>query len=111
MKATMKAKLLLLAMMGFSFNAIAYEDNPSALFDATKNTSQSMNIIWKVSDDPAKSCDIESKKVGNGGFAYRVKACAFWTEKTCTIITGKNTSMHSVGHELRHCFQGDWHPQ
>ena len=94
-----------------SFNAVAYEDNPTALFDAGKNTSRSMNVIWKVVDNPTKACDIESRNVGNGGFGYQVQACSFWTKDTCTIITARKTSMHTVGHEMRHCFQGDWHPQ
>ena len=40
-----------------------------------------------------------------------VVACAVFVEgdKTCTIITGEFTSLATVGHEVRHCFEGLWH--
>ena len=70
-----------------------------------------MNIEFRFVDNPMQACDRESKKVGNGGFAYQVRACAFWYETTCTIIAGKTTSQHTLGHEVLHCLKGDWHPQ
>ena len=38
-------------------------------------------------------------------------ACAQWskTKKTCTVYTGKTTTHVYLGHEVRHCFEGDFH--
>jgi hypothetical protein len=40
-----------------------------------------------------------------------VLACAGWSEdrKECTIITGKNPPTQVLGHELRHCFEANFH--
>jgi hypothetical protein len=39
-------------------------------------------------------------------------ACAVWTKTTneCKIITGPNPNHLVLGHEVRHCFEGHFHP-
>jgi hypothetical protein len=43
-----------------------------------------------------------------------IKACAVKTTAgpvtLCDIYTGKQTSLAIIGHEVRHCFEGVWHP-
>lgn len=95
----------------FGTQAFGYQDDPYTKFNASKLSTETMPVTWKRAADPMKACDAESKRVGNGGFKYTVQACSFWTDKTCVIITGTKTNLHTLGHEIRHCFQGDWHPQ
>jgi hypothetical protein len=101
-------KTLFTTLLFYSLSASAW-DNPSANFDASKNTSESLTITWKVVDNVQKVCEEESKRRGYKGFGYTVNACSFWIGNQCTIITKQQTSMHTLGHEIRHCFQGNWH--
>ena len=84
-------------------------DDPGAKFDATQTITDKSTIIWKRVDDVQAGCNAESERLGVAKIPYRVKACSFYNKNTCTIITGKKTTQHSLGHELRHCFQGEWH--
>lgn len=36
-------------------------------------------------------------------------ACSMFNEKECTIYVEENLSYEVFGHELRHCFDGDFH--
>lgn len=107
----MKTKLLiaLILFAGIS-NAYAYKDDPNEQFDTVSNYTTQSTITWIPVDNVQKACEAESRKRGFNGFGYGVQACSFFNGNTCTIITGKKTNMHSVGHEVRHCFQGPWHP-
>jgi len=54
-----------------------------------------------------------SKMIGmrmNG--QHKPMACAYWNvlKNECTIVTPPNTATNYVGHELRHCFEGPFHP-
>lgn len=99
-----------MTLAGTCFASASYDDNPAAPVSIPFNRKV-MSIEFRFVDNPMQTCDRESKRVGNGGFAYQVKACAFWYETTCTIIAGKKTSQHTLGHEVLHCLKGDWHPQ
>ena len=109
-------KALAIALMVLTVNAQAQSymqdtswDDPTVKFDATETITDKSTIIWKRVDDVQAGCNAESKRLGVATIPYRVKACSFYTKNTCTIITGKTTTQHSLGHELRHCFQGEWH--
>lgn len=84
-------------------------NDPSVKFDATKNTVRHSTITWLTVDNLQATCEAESRKRGNSGFGRKLEACAFWTDNTCTIITKKQTSLHALGHETLHCFQGAFH--
>jgi hypothetical protein len=76
--------------------------------------SSNVSITWNRVDDVRKTCEAESKKRGYGGFGYSVEACSFWAVDNkgvniCHIFTRKKTTMHELGHEVRHCFQGTFH--
>ena len=67
-------------------------------------------IRWVIVDDPDTECRAAMK--GANDFSERrgvIRACARYTSKTCTIITGPETSHAILGHELRHCFEGRFH--
>jgi hypothetical protein len=84
-------------------------------FDATHNMTNQVTITWIQVDNVTATCEAESRKRGNGGFGYALEACSFWPRvdgpKVCTIITGKRTDLDTLGHEARHCFQGNWHKE
>jgi len=105
---------LLIVLMMFSMSVYAYDENPNALFSTSKNFTNKSTIVWEQADDANKACNDASFKYGNNGFAYKVDACSFWNknkkgEDVCRIITAKSVSMATIGHEMRHCFQGQFH--
>jgi hypothetical protein len=103
-------KVLAVILM-FTAN-IAFAENwqdPNASFDARKVLTNKSTITWVRVNNLQATCEAESKKRGLGGFGYGVHACSFWEGNTCTIITSNNPSIHDLGHEARHCFQGNYH--
>jgi len=83
--------------------------NGDAMFDARPIRVQTITVTWKSVPNVQQSCESISKQRGLGGFGYAVDACAFWHKDQCLIVTGHQTSMHQLGHELRHCFMGEFH--
>lgn len=104
----MNTKILIASLL-ITQNAMAFNDSPTAPFDTSANLTTVSTITWRTVDDVQKTCEAESRKRGFKGFGYSIQACSFFDGNQCTIITGKTTSMHTVGHEVRHCFQGNWH--
>jgi len=109
----MRKALAVLGMLATT-TAFAFDDNPSRPFSAGKNFTNKSTVNWIAADNVQKTCEAESRKRGNNGFGYSLEACSFWDKNSqgqdqCTIITSKNPNMHTVGHEVRHCFQGNWH--
>ena len=90
-------------------------ENPHAEFPARNNFTNSSTITWRYSKNIIAECNRESKLRGLGGFKYAVEACSFWTKVNgkdeCTIITDPMPNFHTVGHEIRHCFQGNFHKE
>lgn len=113
MKFILIPVLLLLIATSAHVQAFLAWDNPTAPFDAKAKRVHKgpISIEWKTSTEPHKACDLHSKQIGNGGFSSnpQLQACSFWHGSTCTIITNEKPSMHTVGHEVRHCFYGEWH--
>lgn len=107
-------KKLILPLILVSQMAVAQTpkwDDPSTPFSTKENEHQTMLITWKTVDNIQNVCKEEHKKRGFGAFNYAVDACSFWNNatKTCTIYTRKTPTMHDIGHEIRHCYQGNWH--
>ena len=82
-----------------------------AKFSTKSNRTETLTVSWMVvpDSDVQATCEAVSKENGLGGFGFAVSACSFWKTKTCLIITGRQTTMHIVGHEIRHCYQGSFH--
>ncbi len=98
--------------MLFSFQTLANPADPPANqeFDFTKRITDTSRVTVKAVDNVKEACFKEAE-------FYRVKptyknpvACSFWGKDWCTIIVGKSTTIENLGHEIRHCFQGAWHP-
>jgi hypothetical protein len=83
--------------------------NPEARFDTKANLVNRSTITWIPVDNLQATCEAESRKRGNKGFGYMLEACSFWKDNQCTIYTPKKASMHILGHETLHCFQGSFH--
>ena len=99
-----------IAISIFASSAVAADwENPEARFDATKNFTSKSTIEWVLTKDLQKTCDRESKRRGLGGFDFPVDACSFWQGPTCIIFTRPAATLHEIGHEMRHCFQGNYH--
>jgi hypothetical protein len=76
-------------------------------FEANPKATPSV-IRWVVSLDPDTECrEASGQKLQDRRGVIR--ACAVYNSKTCTIITGVETSHAILGHELRHCFEGRFH--
>ena len=105
----MKKALLALAIV--STNVFAYYEDPHQQFDMTRNIVDDFKIIFKQSNNVTAACDAESRKRGLGGIGYAVDACSFWnsSHSECVVITPKTANFHTIGHEVRHCLQGNWH--
>ena len=72
---------------------------------------QTSIITWKKVDDVDSYCRQHMNEELLPYPLIKVKGCAFYNkDKTrCVIFTGKNTSMSTLGHEVRHCFEDNWH--
>lgn len=77
-------------------------------FDALPSAPE-MRITWRAVDDPTAAC----KALFPMAMAYHpvIAACAGWdaAKRECTVVTGLVTTHQILGHEVRHCFQGDFH--
>lgn len=104
-----KTVLALLLISNIGLGQAQDWDDPSASFDASTVQRNPISVTWMAVENVQKTCDAESRKRGNFGFQVAVKACSFWEGNSCTIITSRRPNMHSIGHEVRHCFQGNWH--
>ena len=104
-----KALAILLAVI--SLSAMAKEDwaNPEKPYNARTLNTEKSTITWLRVDNVQATCEAESKKRKLGGFGYTVYACSFWEMNSCTIITSNTPTLHDLGHEMRHCFQGSFH--
>lgn len=105
-------KLIVIALaanIGLAHAQVYDWDDPLKPFDATNNKQQTVQVTWRVVDNVQKACEAEYAKWGYKVFNYKADACSVWLDSKCTIITKKRPTMHDLGHEVRHCFQGAWH--
>ncbi len=108
----MKKALAIFVIAIFATNCMAENwRHPDAKFDARKKSSETIKLTWRSVDNLQQACEKESRRRGNPGFGYSLDACSFWNwEGTeCVIITKNRSSLHELGHEVRHCFQGNYH--
>jgi len=104
-----KALAIVLAVV--SCNTMAYYEDPHQQFDMTHNITNNVNVTFRTSANINQTCRTESRARGLGDFTYSVEACSFWNwnHSECTVITSPTANFHTVGHEVRHCLQGNFH--
>lgn len=108
----MKKTVAFFAIIFLATTATAQEwTDPNSRFDARKKMSETIKLTWRTVDNVQQACEQESRSRGNNGFGYGVEACSFWNNAgtECTIITKNKSTLHELGHEVRHCFQGNYH--
>ena len=104
-----KSKTVLVAFL-LPFTVLASDWRDADAKFSTKNLRvNQLSITWLVVKNVQATCESESKLRGLGGFGYSLDACSFWAASNCTIVTSATPTMHQLGHELRHCYQGSFH--
>lgn len=70
-----------------------------------------VKVRWEVRENVAEVCGRAAKLSTTQAWMTPPLACAMWNvaSKVCVIITGKKVSHVELGHELRHCFEGNFH--
>jgi len=103
-----------IAFVGFFFASAAQAtitegDDPFEIFDTNRNFTVTSKVTWIAVDNIQATCDREARIRGYGAFGYELKACSFYENDVCVVFTEKKLNMHTLGHEVRHCFQANWH--
>ena len=80
-------------------------DSFVALSSEQRLTNKPM-VTWEVVEDIDAFCKKRNINIPKDNV---VLACAVPTKHYCKIYTAPTTSMAALGHEVRHCFEGDWH--
>ncbi len=108
----MKQLVAIFAIAIFTTDSVAQEWlDPNSRFNAENKRSETISLTWRTVNNIQQACEEESRRRGNTGFGYGVEACSFWNKSgtECTIITKNKSTLHELGHEVRHCFQGNYH--
>jgi hypothetical protein len=96
-------------------SSFAYYENPHQKFDMKNNITNNTYITFRQVKNVTLACEKESRSRGHSGFGIPVEACSFWSSNKilgtdeCLIITAGTANFHTIGHEVRHCLQGNWH--
>ncbi len=111
---------LVIAFVLFSMTGCAATQGPSLpmseleSFTPVHQSARVMNEVkvrWEVRENVAAVCSGAAKLSSAQAWMTPPVACAIWNvaSKECVIITGKQVSHVELGHELRHCFEGNFH--
>jgi hypothetical protein len=70
-----------------------------------------VKVRWEVRENVSEVCSRAAQLSPTQAWMTPPLACAMWNvaSKECVIITGKQVSHLELGHELRHCFEGNFH--
>jgi len=106
----MKKAVIVLVMLATT-NVFAYYEDPHHQFDMTHNETNQVKISFVQTNNVQSTCSAESIRRGKGAFGYSIEACSFWNSSftECTIVTAPTANFHTIGHEVRHCLQGNFH--
>jgi hypothetical protein len=94
--------LLLLLLTGC---ASVYPDSFEAMGSDQRLTNKTV-VTWELVEDIDAFCKKRNINIPKDNV---VLACAIPTKQYCKIYTASVTSMSALGHEVRHCFEGNWH--
>jgi hypothetical protein len=102
--------LLSLALLSGCYTIAQSEYENFAAQPADKRIMSDIQLSWDIRPDASEVCAKLFKKSQTSNGPAPV-ACAVWTvaKKHCTIITTPNPNHVVLGHELRHCFEGQFH--
>ena len=100
---------IILAVSSFTANASGTYDLE---FEA-QDKYDDVRIAWYVVKDVPQTCAMAGALKGaRTQYNAKIVACAvlFRASNSCVIYTAKKLSLAVLGHEVRHCFEGAWHP-
>jgi hypothetical protein len=104
-------KYLVLLLTVFSLNAFA-SGSYDLEFEA-QDKYEDVRLAWYVVRDVPQTCAMAGALKGaKVKYNEKIVACAvlFRTSNSCVIYTAKKLTLAVLGHEVRHCFEGAWHP-
>lgn len=61
-------------------------------------------VQWIVADNVDSVCQGFAPAPGK-----TYAACTRFNREVCIVYTAPNLSLSVLGHEMRHCFEGQWH--
>jgi hypothetical protein len=110
-------KKLFILLLIVSTNSFAQAEpewrDPLAKYPASQHKIKKFTLEHRIVKNVQAACDKERSNLGKKPFEFSVDACAVWkhriTGNSCVIITGPMTSQAQLGHELRHCLEGNYH--
>ena len=82
----------------------------------TQNSTDNVIVVWNKVDDPHTVCQgLSARKE-----VFAIRGCSKWSDasngrRVCNIYTREPKSeadaqaFATLGHELMHCFDGNWH--
>jgi len=79
---------------------------PFQAMDINDRLTNRTTVAWELVDDVDATCRKLNLHVEEGATIY---GCALMSTNSCKIYTGRTTTVAVLGHELRHCFEGNWH--
>lgn len=80
---------------------------------ATPVADHAVSVRWVKVSQPNSVCRALAPRT----VFFVIKGCAVWTADSCTIYARDARGVHdrdaltTLGHELKHCFDGHWHDQ
>ena len=88
-------------------------DDAYKKFKTVVNFTDKVSLTWEQADNILEACSTEAHRRNVSLPSTKLEACSFWGEwlgsKWCHIITQRSLNLATLGHEVRHCFQGNWH--
>ena len=88
-------------------------ESPYDMFTLENSQAKTVVISIKVVKNIEETCRKLGSRRSNEPTTKYVEACSTWSllggKVTCTIFTPKNIDYWILGHEVRHCFQGNFH--
>jgi hypothetical protein len=104
----MRIILVLLLLTACSTDQDYYDKPTTEISAATRE----VKVVWRQVKDVDSYC----RKYYPNNLEYvngRILGCSAWTvgvkEERCTIILEENSKLETIGHELKHCFDGHFH--
>jgi hypothetical protein len=79
--------------------------------DSSQRQMNHIKLTWEVRADASAFCKQRQLDKGVSTQGTHI-ACAVWSvqRQECRIVTGTVVSHVVLGHELRHCYEGQFHP-
>ena len=90
-----------------------FDNSPGRIFDMKKNLTNktTVEIKYVKESEIQAACNAQSRKFGFNGFPSGALACSWQWRDRCIIIFPEKVDMRTVGHEMMHCLQGNWHSE